>query len=143
MCLTIYLATEKEMPTILYDIEKSNFNTNNIEDREMPIKDLLTLPNIKSLGSDEGCGCGFRHSLFERNSWIEVWNEGEPPFDNINHESLVDFIRENNKENSFVELLVLWNGDIYPVESKEVIKLDDILAPSFFFKERGFYTVEL
>lgn len=143
MCLTLYIATNKVMPIIPYDKNTASFNTEDILGNEKSVKDIFSLPNVKLLGSDQGCGCGFRHAFFEGNKWIEVMDEEEIPFDNTNHQKLVDFITRNNKDENFIELIALWAGDIYPIEYRGTIKLNDILGPNFYFKERGFYTVEL
>ncbi|MFO0477206.1 MAG: hypothetical protein ACK50L_00300 [Bacteroidota bacterium] len=143
MCLTLYIATNKVMLTIPYDENNRSFNTEDIVDSEKSIKNILTLPNVKLLGSDQGCGCGFRHAMYDDNRWLDVLDDDETPFDNSNHEKLVDFIIKNNKDEKSVELFALWAGDIYPAEHRETIKLNDILDPDFYFKERGLYTVEI
>ncbi len=143
MCLTLYIATNKAMPTIPYDENNRSFNTEDIVESEKSIKDILTLPNVKLLGSDQGCGCGFRHAMYEDKHWLEVIDDDETPFDNSNHEKLVDFIIKNNKDEKYVELFALWAGDIYPAEFRDTIKLNDILNPDFYFKERGLYTLAI
>jgi hypothetical protein len=142
MCLTLYIATKQAMPTIPYDEINRSFNTEDIVDSEKSIKDLLTFPYVKLLGSDLGCGCGFRHAMYNDRHWLDVI-DNEAPFDNSNHEKLVDFIASNNANEEFVELFALWAGDIYPAEYRETIKLNDILDPHFHFKERVLYTVAI
>ena len=131
------------MPIINYDVNNGSFNTQEIVESEKLVKNILSFPFIKLLGSDQGCGCGFRHAMFEHNRWFDVVDDSETPFDNSNHEKLVDFIIKNNKDEKFVEVFALWAGDIYPVEYRQTIKLNDILDPEFYFKERGLYTVEI
>lgn len=131
------------MPTIKYDENNPNFNTEDIVENEETIRTHLTFPNVKVLVSDQGCGCGFRHTMFEKNGWLEVTDGYNIPLDNSNHEKLVDFILKNNKGETSVELFGLWNGDIYPPEFWETISLNDLLNPEFYFKERGLYKVEL
>jgi hypothetical protein len=143
MCLTLYIATNRAMPTIPYDENNRSFNTGDIVDSEKSIKDILTLPNVKLIGSDQGCSCGFRHAMYSDNRWLEVIDDDETPFDNSNHEKLVNFIIKNNKGEKFIELFALWAGDIYPAEYLETIRLNEILDPDFYFKERGLYKVEL
>ena len=143
MCLTLYIATIEVMPTIPYDENTPSFNTEDIVDSEKSIKNILSLPNVKLLGSDKGCSCGFRHAMYDDNQWLDVVDNDETPLDNGNHEKLVDFIIKNNPDEKSVELFALWAGDIYPAEYKETIKLNDILDHNFYFKERGLYTVEI
>ncbi len=129
------------MPTVPFDVNYRSFNTENIVDNEKPIKDIFSLPNVKLLGSDLGCGCGFRYAVLDQDRWLDAIDEGETPFDNSNHEKLVDFIIKNNKSEKSIELFALWAGDIYPALCRETINLNDILDPGFYFKERGLYTV--
>ena len=131
------------MPTIPNDENNLSFKTEDIVDNDKSIKDILTFPNVKLLGSDQGCGCGFRYAMFEDNRWLDVIDDDETPFDNSNHEKMVDFIAKNNMDEKSVELFALWAGYIYPVEYRVTIKLNDILDPDFYFKERGIYTVEI
>ena len=132
------------MPTIPYDENHRSLNTEDIVDEEKNIRSNLSLPNIKFVGSDEGCGCGFRHALLEGNHWLDVVDDEETEFDNSNHQNLVDFIIENNKGEKTVEILSCWEGDHNkPVKFQETIKVHDLLSRDFYFKERGLYTIEL
>lgn len=142
--MAIYIATIKEMPTIPYNESNRCFNTQNITKKEQIITNIFSLPFVKYLGSDEGCGCGFRHALLEDHKWFEVIDENENEIDNSNHQNLVDFVAKNNENESKVEILSCWDGDFNEhIEYRSKIKLTDILDSNFYFKERGFYTVEL
>jgi len=144
MCMTYYIATKTEMPIIPYDEKNRSFNTDKITDEENSLHTVFSLPYIKMFGSDQGCGCGFRHAIIDENKkWFDVI---DPPneFDNSNHINLVDFISKNNMKENKVEILSCWNGDFNePIEHRQTIKLSDILQLDFHFKERGLYTVDL
>ena len=132
------------MPTIPYDENHRSLNTEDIVEEERTIRHVLTLPNIKFIGSDQGCGCGFRHALMDGNEWFNVLDDEETEFDNNNHQNLVDFIIENNQGEKAVQILSCWEGDYNePVQFQETINVHDLLSSDFYFKERGLYTVEL
>jgi hypothetical protein len=132
------------MPTIPYDENNRSLNTEDIVEEESNIKNVLSLPKIKFIGSDEGCGCGFRHALIDGENWFNAVDEEGTEFDNSNHQNLVKFIIENNKGEKTVEILSCWEGDHNePVKFRETIKIHDLLSSDFYFKERGLYTVEL
>jgi hypothetical protein len=132
------------MPTIPYDQKSRNFNTEDITDSEKSLQGIFSLPFIKYIGSDLGCSCGFRHSLLENDQWLNVVEEEGTEFDNSNHQNLIDFISNNNENEKKVEILACWEGDQNePIRYHDIVKLMDVLGKDFYFKERGFYTVEL
>ena len=132
------------MPTIPYDENHRRLNTENIVDEEMNLRNVLSLTNIKYIGSDQGCGCGFRHALLDGNDWFNVIDDEGTDFDNSNHQNLVDFIIENNTGEKMIEILSCWEGDHNePIMFHETIKIYDLLNSDFYFKERGLYKVEL
>jgi hypothetical protein len=97
---------------------------------------------VTYIGSDEGCGCGFRHALFDKGQWLPVIND--EGFDNNlqNHRQLFDFINDNLSDQDIIEIYGCWDGDFSErQEYKEEILLKDLLDTEFHFRERGLYTV--
>lgn len=143
MCLSLYLASNNELPLISYNGNKPGLNTQDIADNELSLKHIFSKSFIKYIGSDQGCGCGFRHSILDQNEWFNVIDEDEVEQNNHNHVDLVNFIRNNVSDNS-VEILTCWDGDHdEPILYKETLNLSDLLAEGFFFKERGFYSISV
>ena len=141
--MTIYISTDRPLPTIPYDEKNRKLNTEDITENEMTFKNLFSKPHIKYVGSDQGCGCGFRHALLEYDNWLDVINDEETPFDNLNHINLVDLILKNNPDSKTVEILSVWEGDHNePIKHRQTITLRDILDRDFYFKERGLYIVQ-
>jgi hypothetical protein len=142
MCFTLYLATNKPMPTISFDANNPSFNTSEIEVIDQALRNIFTKPYLKNLGSNEGCGCGFRQSFPNNGSWIPVINENEEILNNKDHQSLVDYILQNNQKEKSVEILACWNDNYQaPIEFRDTIKLIEILDMDFYFKENGLYTL--
>ena len=142
MCMAIYISTDRSLPTIPYDEGNRKLNTEDITDNEKTLKNLFSKPNIKYVGSDQGCSCGFRHAIIHNDSWLDVVDD-ETPFDNSNHVNLVDLIKKNTTDGKTVEILACWEGDQNePILHQQTIKLSDILDKDFHFKERGLYFVQ-
>jgi hypothetical protein len=140
--MAIYISTDKPIPTIPYDEKNRKLNTEDVTYNEETLKNVFSKSNIKYIGSDQGCGCGFRHALIHNDNWLDVVDDEETPFDNSNHTNLVDLITKNNTDGNTFEVLACWEGDHNePILYRETIKLTDILAKDFHFKERGLYTV--
>lgn len=142
--MTIYIATDRQLPTIPYDEKDRKLNTADITSNEKTLKNVFSKSHFKYIGSDQGCGCGFRHALLHNGDWFNVVNNEETTFDNSNHVNLVDFISKNISDEKTIEILACWNGDHNEsVKFQESIKLTDILDKDFYFKERRLYTVQI
>lgn len=140
--MTLYLATNTAMPSIPYDENNRQFNAEDIVDDEISLANVFSFPNIKFVGSDQGCGCGFRHVLLNGDAWQKSYEE--PTTDNRNHEHLVDFIIKNNKNETSVQIFACWEGDHEePIVFRDTVDIQKLLSMDFYFKERGLYTVTL
>jgi hypothetical protein len=145
MCFTVYLGSNKILPEIKWDEKNPQFFTQQLSTDELNIKNHFSFPEVIYLGSDESCGCGFRHALLEydENSWMDVvdtYSENEQK----NHNNLVNFIKNNLKEEEYFELYTLWDGDFNEKPLNFLnINLNDIQNQNFYFKERAFYKCKL
>jgi len=72
MCFTIYIGCTTPLPEILWDNDHPQFNTKYLEDWEENVKRYFSYPDVIYAGSDEGCGCGFRHALLSDGDWLPV-----------------------------------------------------------------------
>ena len=147
MCFVLYIGTDEPLPTISWDKTNRHLNTEDLGENDRRVAKHFTKPQTKYLGSDQGCGCGFRHVTLQDGEWPEEWNIGPNPDydgtkeDQIHHE-LFEFISPILDTLGTVELYGCWNGDFSePVEHREEIVLDRLLDRKFFFRERGFYTI--
>jgi hypothetical protein len=147
MCFVLYIGTDEPLPTIPWDEKSRHLNTKDLGDHDKTVPKHFTKPWTKYLGSDQGCGCGFRHVTFHNGEWAEEWNTGnDAGYDGSDedqiHRELFEFVASLISTNGTVELYGCWDGDFEdPIEHREVISVDRLIDRSFFFRERGFYTV--
>ena len=99
------------------------------------------MDNVVYVGSDQGCGCGFRHALIDADQWLTVTEEDNSSQDN--HAKLFEYISSNVKQ-GVVEILCCWNGEVdkLPINPEE-IKLAGIIDENFHFKERALYRIKI
>lgn len=140
--MVLYLGSEERLPIIPYSPEKPAFNTKELDEQEKAVLLHFYLPHVIYIGSNEGCGCSFRHALYDKGEWANVvWEEGEEAVaSQIDHQALVNYLKASKLQK--FELYGCWDGDYaLPKESEETIKIEDLLHPDFFFKERVHYWI--
>ncbi len=147
MCFVLYIGTDESLPSIPWDEKDRHLNTEDLGEHDGTVARHFSKSHTKYLGSDQGCGCGFRHVTFQNGEWPEEWNIGHnPDYDGSDekqiHQELYDFISQLLNSNPTIELYGCWDGDFAePIEHREEITLGHLLDRKFFFRERGFYTV--
>lgn len=94
------------------------------------------------------CGCDFPHVTLQNGEWpelplpLELNDAGRLAIENSNRLALVNLLRTTGEPT--IELYGIWDGDFLEVpKAREVISLERLLHCSFYFKEQGFYTVEM
>lgn len=144
MCIALYLGSEDMLPIIPYNQEKPAFNTKKLDEQEKPVFQQFSLPHVIYVGSNEGCGCSFRHALYDKGQWsYVVWEEGvKAVASKADHQSLVDYLKASKLK--IFEIYACWDGDYaLPAEFKETISVDDLLHLDFYFKERAHYWITI
>lgn len=114
MCIMLYIGTTKHIPRIPWDVNSPSFNTSDISEDEKNIILHFSLPYITYIGSEEGCGCGFRHALLEGKQWIPVVSTedaGIMQSELQNHSYLFDFLNNNLYDEDIIEIYGCWDGD--------------------------------
>jgi hypothetical protein len=144
MCFCLYLATSSEPPLIpsqgFQEVTgKINTSRRRLEEssRGKELRSKFTLPYLTDVGSDVGCGCGFRH------------NEGEayvPGYDSSktqpNHAGLVAFLAQHCGKEPFVELYGCWDGDEgQDARDRREIGLAEFANERFHFRMNGYCRV--
>jgi hypothetical protein len=143
MCFTLYIGSDTALPQILWDKDIPGFHTRELEDWEGQVPSCFSHPKVIYVGSDQGCGCGFRHALLTDKEWIPVISEDEQEMDVVrnNHQALFDYVTSNIKDVK-LEIFACWNGNVDGgPQSVEQIKCSDLINEQFYFKEGGLYTI--
>lgn len=142
MCFVLYLGTQSEVPRIPWSENSPTLCTDHVGQRAQAVKDKFSLPCVTYVGSDQGCGCGFRHAMFQGGDWPEESIVEPTEGSQSNHEALVALIQQYFASHPFVELYGCWDGDFAEaVQHREEISLQRIVQPEFRFRERGYYRV--
>jgi len=145
MCFTLYVGTSIKLPLIEWKKDQPAVHTTNLQDYELGILSRFTLPYVLRIGSDQGCGCGFRHALADGQNWLPV---GEGEMDDLdaiqkNHKGIWQYLTGNVTGES-IEIYACWNGDVYDCsDCISDIRIEDILNEDFYFKEGWLYKVAI
>lgn len=143
MCFTLYLGSSIRLPFIEWNKDEPAVHTGNLQNHELGILHRLKLPFTMYIGSVQGCGCGFRHALRDKQAWLPVVaaDKEELSAEQQNHQGLWKYLTDNLESGS-IEIYACWNGDVNgsPDWSSE-IRVEDILDRDFYFKEGWLYRV--
>ena len=162
MCFELYIGAQVPIP----DIEREpGISTTDAFDAR--IHSVIDLPYVKSLGSDMGCGCGFRYAYWDEEDVINKeenpelfasyasWFEGEKGIfvkdmggayvgeeGNVNQHQLADLLHSLLRDSDYVQLYGCWEGALAePVAKRVEITAEQVRAHDFAFYPHSLYTV--
>jgi len=139
MCFVLYMASDRERAVIPWDEKNLNFHVTANDSDALKASQHFTKKNIYYLGSDNGCGCGFRR---ETDGYIDDPKELASKAEN--HRNLHNYLKECLKDEQTIELFSCWSGDeTDKVEHRQEIALSDLLRPEFIFLEHQFTIVTI
>lgn len=139
MCLVLYLASERTRPEIAWDESHPRFHVKHDDPDAALAATNFTKPHAHYVGSDNGCGCGFR----QEHDYTSDDPEQEAS-KRDNHQRLHDYVVSCLADESSVELFSVWSGDEQlPVEHSRDISISELLNLNFSFLERQLTTVSL
>lgn len=146
MCFMLYAGTDRPLPRKIWVRDDPDVYVQSLIKYDAGIRKHFSKTEVQQLGSTSGCGCDFPHVIYQNEGWplaedVEIDEEWETS-KRHNREALVSLLRTSSEK--VIELYGVWAGD-FDEEPKirEVISLDTILEPTFYFKELGFYKVNL
>lgn len=138
--MQFFIGTQAELPAIWWNQEAPGFHTAEPDTQERAVGAHFSFPVVTCFGSDQRCGCGFRHALLHQGRWFEVTEE-EDSTAWKNHLEMLNYM-ETQVPDAVFEIYGCWDGDFNaPPLVWETIDLHDLAKEDFHFKERGFYTV--
>lgn len=117
---------------------------NALTEHEMPVKAHFTAPEVQYIGSTSQCGCDFPHATLQNGDWpmFRLPGDEREESERVNREGLVEILRSSGED--MVEFYGVWDGGFSEdPKARETIPLSRILDPDFFFKEQGFYRVQV
>jgi hypothetical protein len=146
MCFCLYLATSSEpalIPSEGYQPGSGKINTSRslLEQSEKgkAVRNKLTLPCVTYVGSDVGCGCGFRH-----NEEAGYAPDYDPSKTQPNHVGLVTFLAEHCGKELFVELYGCWDADeAQDIRDRRELELLELADEKFHFRMNGYCRVRM
>jgi hypothetical protein len=145
MCFVLYAGTRSALPRKEWQKSAPGPNIQSLTDHDAAIKGHFSNPEVQYIGSTSGCGCDFPHATLRNSSWPEIGYQDlrypeRAAIENENKQALVDLLRASGEP--VVELYGVWDGDFADEpRAHENITIEQILDPTFLFKERGFYRV--
>ncbi len=60
MCLAVYIGTDEELPLSAWVEDQTLVCFSALNEKDFPVRKHFSSKNVYYVGSDEGCGCGFR-----------------------------------------------------------------------------------
>jgi hypothetical protein len=147
MCFVLYAGTAKPLARKEWRKDAPDLSIESLTDRNAPVKGRFSNPEIQYIGSTSGCGCDFPHVILQNGEWPTYdldldADANKLASDRLNRSALVNLLRKSGEKT--IELYGLWDGDFVDTPKvRENISLKRILDSDFYFKEQGFYVVEI
>jgi hypothetical protein len=131
MCLVLYMASAKRRPLVPWDQKAPRFHVTGEDADARKARVQFTKKRVHYVGSEHGCGCGFRQE-----SDIGYAEPETLASKRDNHRSLHDYVEACLADEDFIELFSCWSGDeADAAESSRDVTLEDLLQETFFFSE--------
>ena len=134
MCFAVYIGTNKTQKTGEWIQDETILYFENLSTDEESIREKFSNPFVYYVGADTGCSCGF--------AWeVEDFNDPEEQESKKSPQTLIDFIKEQTKEEE-IEFYCCWEGDWNdPIEEKIEININDVSLDKYYFMEEKRFVV--
>jgi hypothetical protein len=101
MCLAVYLACDKSLPTTKWDESAPSFYLEAVPEGE-PVTRRFQFQHVYYAGSHEGCGCGFSK---------DGRDDGELQLCQANYDQLGEALSRASKTGARLQLFTCWEGE--------------------------------
>lgn len=147
MCFSLFVGTSQPLPRSEWIRGGPLVNVRDLNEGDAWTGTFFTKPEIRYLGSDTGCSCGFPSVMRDAyGSWPYYMDPIKDAEDIENNGKICNELCEllALADEDWIELYGIWAGDEgrEPL-IREEIELSDIRREYFRFKEGGFYRVKL
>lgn len=134
MCLAVYIASDHELPLVPWEDKRPSFYIAELSYHDKAVCRQFTLPNIRYVGSDAGCGCGFiKDGVADEQEMIETEE---------NYARLAAYASDLKEHGAAIQIFSCWRGDEGAgKEFSELIHVNDLLHKDFEFEEKAFYEI--
>ena len=140
MCLTLFAATKSVQP-----LRRSPYlSIQDPQPNELAVRQWMTLPEVRFIGSCTGCSCGFEYIICDS---VFDFYEGMFEYDEDQQDELrsltelIDYVRAFVEVDGEVELFPIWNGEAKPPLGIVERTVDQLEPRTFFFVEQFLYRV--
>jgi len=136
MCDALFIGSDRELALIQFESGKTPIHIMNISEDEKTILDKINKAYVYYIGSYEGCGCGFRYGITEKEYGRKFVEQEEEIKGRKSVEALLHYLSsEINPGEEFI-LLNTWEGEFeQPVEKETTLNLNTFhLSDSFQFE---------
>jgi hypothetical protein len=100
MCLSVFIASDSELPLVEWNVERPGFNVSVLIPGEESVRKWLQRPYVYTLGAHTHCGCGFQR------------NEDNAPEDvAASRQALSEYVAAASRRGP-VDLYVCWNAEV-------------------------------
>ncbi len=100
MCLSVFIASDSELPLVEWNVERPGFNVSVLTPGEEAVRKWLLQPYVYALGAHTHCGCGFQRS--EDNAAEDVA---------ASRQALSDYVMAAARRGP-VDMYVCWNAEV-------------------------------
>jgi hypothetical protein len=109
VCIMLFLASDKKLPTIPWDdCAKQNIMVSELDERDNLVIKHFTKKFIYDIGAFEGCGCGFQFGIIESEDEEDRVAEASG---RESVEELFHYLREHINSGEIAEVYSCWAGD--------------------------------
>lgn len=135
MCLLIFIGADHSLPLKPWQDDKHDFYVRALSEKEKIIRNYFSVPHIRYVGTEEGCGCPFNYGR----EYPQC--EDDPDELALAERSLYKLV-EYIKTNKVQQIFSCWGGEFEkPPKNSRKIKVEYILQKDFIFKEQELLTI--
>jgi hypothetical protein len=133
MCLAVYIASDVELPLVPWNDAKPSFYVKELIYNK-GVRKQFSFPNVRYVGSNAGCGCGFLKDGVVGEELVEALE---------NYAGLAAYVLKLRDRGADIQVFSCWEGDQEKKQdSRNIIRVTDLLADDFEFKEKALYVIE-